>query len=147
MEITSKIIVEWIEKNGFEWAMALIFLLFVIYYAKKLDPRLKGMEIALNKSLERERNYEAAVVSNAKAMDEIADSLKLLNATLEGNLELMKMYYDDNKNLSKKLQEHDDKSRDVLHEVKIVRENQQGLKELIVEKFNHVQEKLELKEI
>lgn len=107
----------------------------VVYYTRQLGPKIEEMNLLLKKSLDRESDYIYLLKQNHETDEELMQTLKIINASMQGNIEIMKVYYEDSKLLGQKLQVHDDRSEKIFTELKLVNQKIGNLENLTRDKF------------
>lgn len=112
--------VEYVEKYGFSWGLAALFVFFVVYYYKNLGPRLERIEHVIHANVRYDEELEKIAENSNKALaevarsnDNVANSLNVLNITMTGQMEIMKMLYEDTKETQLRLYAHDDRSEKI----------------------------------
>ena len=113
-------IVQNVEKYGFSWVLAVLFILICVYVLKDIMPKLQKIESTITGTLNYDEELEK-IISNsnraleevAKSSDNVAKSLQILNVTLTGQMEIMKMLYQDTKETQARLYAHDDRSEKI----------------------------------
>lgn len=123
-------------ENGVLVVITAVAIGAVIYYAKQLDPKLEEMNLLLIKSLDRESDYIYLLKQNHETDEELMETLKMINASMQGNLELMKIYFEESKTVGQRLQLHDDRSEKIFTELKLVNEKIGNLEGLTRDRFD-----------
>ena len=103
------------------------------------------MNLLLEKSLERELYSKNTIDQNNAVYKEVMEFMKILNATMEANLELMKLHYEDDKQQSVKLQMHDDRSEKIFTNQKVLTEKVDNLESMTRDKFDLLFKELDVK--
>lgn len=121
-------ILQYIEKYGFPWALSALFIFFIFHYYKQIAPRLENMErlIDENKSYDEEleriaENSNKALLEVARSNDNVANALSLINATNLGQMEIMKLLYEDTKETQGRLYTHDDRAEKIYTELREIK--------------------------
>ena len=125
-----------IVENGILVVITGIAIGSVVYYTRQLNPKLEEMNLLLKKSLDRESDYIYLLKQNHETDEELMETLRTINASMMGNIELMKVYYEDSKLLGQKLQTHDDRSEKIFTELKLVNQKIGHLESLTRDKFD-----------
>lgn len=127
--------IEYIEKYGFPWMLAILFIGFVVYYFKRIAPELEGMKNQLIVNMKYDKDLEIITQNSNRALEEVArsndnvaNSLNVLNITMTGQMEIMKLLYDDTKETQARLYTHDDRSEKIFT---MLRELDKDLKEAL----------------
>ena len=107
----------------------------VIYYARQLNPKLEEMNLLLKKSLDRESDYVYLLKQSHETDEELMETLKMINASMQGNIELMKIYFEESKIVGQRLHTHDDRSEKIFTELKLVSQKVGNLESLTKERF------------
>ena len=123
-------------ENGVLVVITAVAIGAVIYYAKQLDPKLEEMNLLLIKSLDRESDYIYLLKQNHETDEELMETLKMINASMQGNIELMKIYFEESKTVGQRLQLHDDRSEKIFTELKLVNEKIGNLEGLTRDRFD-----------
>ena len=79
-------LLEVIVEKGILSVIAAVSIGFVIYFTRKLNPKLEKMNLLLEKSLERELYSKNTIDQNNAVYKEVMEFMKILNATMESNL-------------------------------------------------------------
>ena len=79
------------ESKGWPWLLAAMAVAYIVYHSRKLEPRLTEIENFVRIMQKTVDQNTVAMNAMAKSTDNVAETLKLLDRTLEGNLEMMKM--------------------------------------------------------
>lgn len=122
-------------ENGILVVITAVAISAVIYYAKQLNPKLEEMNLLLKKSLDRESDYIYLLKQNHETDEELMETLKMINASMQGNIELMKIYFEESKTVGQRLQLHDDRSEKILTRLELVNEKVGNLESLTRERF------------
>lgn len=122
-------------ENGVLVVITTVAIGAVIYYAKQLDPKLEEMNLLLKNSLDRESDYIYLLKQNHETDEELMETLKMINASMQGNIELMKIYFEESKTVGQRLQLHDDRSEKIFTELKLVNQKIGNLEGLTRDKF------------
>ena len=138
-------LLESIVEKGILSVIAAVSIGFVIYSTRKLNPKLEKMNLLLEKSLERELYSKNTIDQNNAVYKEVMEFMKILNATMEANLELMKLHYEDDKQQSVKLQMHDDRSEKIFTNQKVLTEKVDNLESMTRDKFDLLFKELDVK--
>ena len=138
-------LLEGIAEKGILSVIAAVSIEFVIYFTRKLNPKLEKMNLLLEKSLERELYSKNTIDQNNAVYKEVMEFMKILNATMEANLELMKLHYEDDKQQSVKLQMHDDRSEKIFTNQKVLTEKVDNLESMTRDKFDLLFKELDVK--
>ena len=138
-------LLEGIVEKGILSVIAAVSIGFVIYFTRKLNPKLEKMNLLLEKSLERELYSKNTIDQNNAVYKEVMEFMKILNATMEANLELMKLHYEDDKQQSVKLQMHDDRSEKIFTNQKVLTEKVDNLESMTRDKFDLLFKELDVK--
>lgn len=105
-----------INEFGVLIVIAVVFLIGVIQREKKLEPRLASMEKSVN-----EKNYiidqlvalnnasSEALKEVAKSTDNVANSIKVINVTMEAHMELIRVLHEEQRENGLRLFQTDDK--------------------------------------
>ena len=138
-------LLESIVEKGILSVIAAVSIGFVIYFTRELNPKLEKMNLLLEKSLERELYSKNTIDQNNAVYKEVMEFMKILNATMEANLELMKLHYEDDKQQSLKLQMHDDRSEKIFTNQKVLTEKVDNLESMTRDKFDLLFKELDVK--
>ena len=138
-------LLEGIVEKGILSVIAAVSIGFVIYFTRELNPKLEKMNLLLEKSLERELYSKNTIDQNNAVYKEVMEFMKILNATMEANLELMKLHYEDDKQQSLKLQMHDDRSEKIFTNQKVLTEKVDNLESMTRDKFDLLFKELDVK--
>lgn len=122
-------------ENGVLVVITAVAIGAVIYYAKQLNPKLEEMNLLLKKSLDRESDYVYLLKQNHETDEELMETLKMINASMQGNIEVMKIYFEESKTVGQRLQLHDDRSEKILTKLELVNEKIGNLEGLTRERF------------
>lgn len=122
-------------ENGVLVVITAVAISAVIYYAKQLNPKLEEMNLLLKKSLDRESDYVYLLKQNHETDEELMETLKMINASMQGNIEVMKIYFEESKTVGQRLQLHDDRSEKILTKLELVNEKVGNLESLTRERF------------
>lgn len=122
-------------ENGVLVVITAVAIGAVIYYAKQLNPKLEEMNLLLKKSLDRENDYVYLLKQNHETDEELMETLKMINASMQGNIEVMKIYFEESKTVGQRLQLHDDRSEKILTKLELVNEKIGNLEGLTRERF------------
>lgn len=123
-------------ENGVLVVITAVAIGAVIYYAKQLNPKLEEMNLLLKKSLDRESGYVYLLKQNHETDEELMETLKMINASMQGNIEVMKIYFEESKTVGQRLQLHDDRSEKILTKLELVNEKVGNLESLTRERFD-----------
>ena len=122
-------------ENGVLVVITAVAIGAVIYYARQLNPKLEEMNLLLKKSLDRESDYVYLLKQNHETDEELMETLKMINASMQGNIEVMKIYFEESKTVGQRLQLHDDRSEKILTKLELVNEKIGNLEGLTRERF------------
>lgn len=103
-------------ENGIMIVIAIIFLGGVIHYAKKVEPRIRDLEIAVGRKNHLIDELSTitqmstrAIEEVARSTDNVASSIEVLNVTMQAHMELIKLLLEDGRETQLRLYSHDDK--------------------------------------
>ena len=119
------------ENKGWPWLLAVIAVAYVVYHFRKLEPRLTEIENFVRIMQKTVDQNTVAMNAMAKSTDNVAETLKLLDKTLEGNLEMMKMSVEADQLTQKWLKDHDDRAEKMYTMLRVMEQDKlkEGAKE------------------
>ena len=119
------------ENKGWPWLLAVIAVAYVVYHFRKLEPRLTEIENFVRIMQKTVDQNTVAMNAMAKSTDNVAETLKLLDKTLEENLEMMKMSVEADQLTQKWLKDHDDRAEKMYTMLRVMEQDKlkEGAKE------------------